>query len=182
MRMLTKRALAAQGVSLTAPAFDAACEQFLQVYEAGGYAHTRLYDGVAVTLRALRNDGWLIGLASNKPTVPCNHILTRLGIHELFSIVAGGDATSVRKPDARHLLYALEHMGYDTKAGDIAVMVGDHANDIVAAREAGIGAIAVAFETSDQRARSLAADAVVTDFTRLPAVAGAIVNPLTSGV
>jgi phosphoglycolate phosphatase len=182
MRMLTRRALAAQGVSLSGPAFEAACAQFLQVYQANGYTHTRLYSGVAGTLRALRDDDWVIGLASNKPTAPCNGILAHLGIHGLFKVIAGGDATSVRKPDGGHLLYALAQMGYDAGADDIAVMVGDHANDVVAAREAGIAAIAVAFETSDVRARSLNADAVVTDFTNLPRVAHDIIDQLASRV
>lgn len=170
MRMLTRRAFAANDVTLTVPEFDAACEQFLQVYKATDYENTRLYAGVADTLRKLRDDGWRIGLASNKPTVPCNGILMRLGVHGLFSTIAGGDATSVKKPDAGHLRFALEQMGYRAGTEDIAVMVGDHANDINAAREAGIAAIAVAFEVSDQRARSLGADAVVTDFTKLPEV------------
>jgi phosphoglycolate phosphatase len=170
MRMLTKRAFAAHGVTLPAPEFDAACELFLQVYKATEYENTRLYAGVAETLRILRDDGWQIGLVSNKPTVPCNDILAHLGIHGLFSVIAGGDATSVKKPDAGHLLYALEQMGYEAHGGDIAFMVGDHANDVVAARDAGITAIAVAFEVGDARAQSLNAAAVITDINKLPVV------------
>jgi phosphoglycolate phosphatase len=175
MRMLTRRALAAYNVTLPAPAFEAACQKFLQVYEATGYAHTRLFSGVAATLRALRDDHWLIGLASNKPTVPCNDILTHLGIRELFSVVVGGDAIAVKKPDGGHLAYALEKMAYQGTDAELAVMVGDHANDVNAARAIGIPAIAVAFEVSDKRAQSLGADAVVTDFATLPAVLATIV-------
>jgi phosphoglycolate phosphatase len=65
-------------------------------------------------------------------------------------------------------------MGYQPAQADLAVMVGDHANDVAAARAAGIAAIAVALEVDDSRARSLGADAVVRDFSTLPAVLAAL--------
>lgn len=169
MRVLAQRAFTARN----APLNDADCEQafvdFLREYQATQYAHTRLFHGVETTLRQLQAEGWHIGLASNKLTGPCNDILARLGIRDLFAVVAGGDATTVKKPDGGHLLYALAQMGYQPRA-DRAVMVGDHANDVDAARAAGLAAVAVAFEVDASRARSLGADAVITDFSVLPAV------------
>ena len=176
MRMLTRRAFAAHNMTLPAMAFEAACEKFLAVYEATGYAHTRLYTGVAETLRRLHRDGWVIGLASNKPTLPCISILARLKVDDLFSVIAGGDSTTVKKPDGGHLRFALEQMAYQGTKDEVAVMVGDHANDVDAAHAIGIPAIAVAFEVSDARARTLGAEAVVTDFTVLPEVLAAILK------
>ncbi|MDP2700001.1 HAD family hydrolase [Thalassospira sp.] len=169
VRMLTRRALAARNVTLPKDDFEAACDQFLADYKDTDYARTRLYDGVADTLRLLHQTGWNIGLASNKPTEPCERILAKLGIRDLFVTVAGGDAASVKKPDGGHLRFALAAMGHNPASGDVAVMVGDHANDVDAARDAGIAAIAVAFEVEDARAKSLGADAVLTDFATLPA-------------
>jgi phosphoglycolate phosphatase len=168
MRVLTQRAFLSREITLSNAALDKASAAFLARYKATGYAATRLYPGVADTLRQLHADGWRIGLASNKLTDPCHSILKRLGIHELFSVVAGGDATRVKKPDGGHLRYALGQMGFQD--GDRAVMVGDHANDVDAARGAGIAAIAVALEVNPARANSLGADAVVTDFATLPSV------------
>jgi phosphoglycolate phosphatase len=176
MRMLTQRAFASRHITLAAADFNTACDDFLAAYKATGYGATRLYAGVADTLRQLHADGWRIGLASNKMTNPCEGILQRLGIRELFSVVAGGDATSVKKPDGGHLLFALEQMGFQRESGDTAVMVGDHANDVDAARAAGITAIAVALEVDATRANSLCADAVVTDFATLPAVLARILR------
>jgi phosphoglycolate phosphatase len=175
MRMLTTRAFAAHHMTLPGPAFEAACEKFLDVYEATGYAHTRLHDGVAETLHRLHRDGWVIGLASNKPTVPCIGILARLKVDDLFSVIAGGDATTVKKPDGGHLRFALDCMAYQGTKNEVAVMVGDHANDVDAAHAIGIPAIAVALDVSDLRARTLGAEAVVTDFAKLPEVLAAMV-------
>jgi len=176
MRMFIRRALAVHNVTLAAPAFEAACRKFMEVYEGTQYAHTRLHIGVDETLRRLHNDGWLIGLASNKSTAPCIGILQRLAIYELFTVIAGGDATTVKKPDGGHLRYALERMGYQGSKNQFAVMVGDHANDVDAARAVGIHAIAVALEVSDARARTLGADEVVTDFAVLPELLARIVQ------
>ncbi|WP_417815826.1 HAD family hydrolase [Thalassospira alkalitolerans] len=167
-KMLTMRAFAARGVELSAASLDKLNIDFNQRYVATKYAQTHLFANTETTLRKLSSDGWIIGLASNKPTAPCERILDLLGISNLFSVVAGGDATSVKKPDGGHLRFALDQIGYDRVNGDIAVMVGDHANDINAARDFGISAIAVAFEVDATRAKNLGADAVVTAFETLP--------------
>lgn len=172
MRTLVQRAFAAFGRELDPTAFEATCRAYAGAYEATGYRHTRLYDGVADTLALLRREGWRIGLASNKPTQPCEAILTQLGIRAHFEVVAGGDAARVKKPDPGHLRFALQQLGHAPAA--MAVMVGDHANDVNAARGAGLAAIAVAFETDPARARSLGADAVLTDFRALPAALTAL--------
>lgn len=168
MRVLVQRAFAAFDHVLPAAAFDAACAAYVAAYQATDYRHTRLYDGVAETLATLQDSGWQMGLASNKPTIPCEAILTRLGVRQYFGVVAGGDATAVRKPDPGHLRFALQQLRHEGKGARRAVMIGDHANDVDAARGAGIAAIAVAFETDPARARSLGADAVITDFRALP--------------
>lgn len=174
MRMLVQRAFAAHEVTLAPTQFEAACAAYFAAYLATGYRHTRLYDGVAATLQRLQAEGWTIGLASNKPTQPCEAILTQLGIRRHFSAVAGGDATMVKKPDPGHLRHALQQLGHTGDSAAFAVMVGDHANDINAARGAGLAAIAVAFDTDPARAHSLGADAVLTDFSALPAALAAL--------
>lgn len=174
MRTLVQRAFALYGVTLAAADFEAACAAYAAAYRATGYQSTRLYDGVATTLAQLQAEGWTIGLASNKPTLPCEAILTQLGIRRHFSAVAGGDATTVKKPHPGHLHYALQQLGHGSHPASAAIMVGDHANDVDAARGAGLAAIAVAFEVDPARAHSLGADAVLTQFSALPAALAAL--------
>jgi phosphoglycolate phosphatase len=168
MRTLVQRAFAVHGVTLPADVYEEACAAYATAYQATGYRNTRLYDGVEETLQQLQADGWRIGLASNKPTAPCEAILHTLGIRRHFAVVAGGDATTVKKPDPGHLRYALHQLGHDGRESSLAVMVGDHANDVDAARGAGLAAVAVAFEVDPARARGLGADAVLTAFGELP--------------
>ncbi|MDR0780915.1 MAG: HAD-IA family hydrolase [Pseudomonadales bacterium] len=169
MRALAQRVFAAHGVTAEGEALDQLARAYLAAYKATRYHHTRLFNGVADTLRALHAQGWRIGLASNKLTEPCEQILRRLGVYDFFTVIVGSDAAGVRKPDPGHLRHALAGLGFDAARGDRAVMVGDHANDIRAARGCGIVAIAVAFATDPARARGLGADALLTDFRDLPA-------------
>ncbi|HWK55147.1 MAG TPA: HAD hydrolase-like protein, partial [Hyphomicrobiales bacterium] len=124
MRMVVKRAFAAQGITLDDATLERHTTAFLAAYQHTGYRHTRLFAGVKATLSALHGKGWRIGLASNKFTEPCREILQRLDILPLFAAVAGGDAAGVRKPDPGHLRHTLQLMGFDAARGDRAVMVG----------------------------------------------------------
>jgi len=61
-----------------------------------------------------------------------------LGLDGHFSALGGGDSFPVRKPDPGHLRATLAAAG---ALPESAVMIGDHANDILAARGAGVRAI-----------------------------------------
>jgi len=173
--MLTKRAFAARGSEPSDAMLDELNVDFNARYVETDYAHTRLFEHAEPVLRQLKSDGWAIALASNKPEAPCKAILTKLGVADLFSVIAGGDSFEVKKPDGRFLEFVLGQLGFD-KSTDTAIMVGDHANDVNAARAAGIYAIAVAMEVEDTRANTLGADAVVTAYQDLPAAIRAIIE------
>jgi len=164
--MLTKRAFTARGSEPTDAMLDELNIDFNARYVETDYAYTRLFENAETVLRQLKSDGWTIALASNKPEAPCKAIVTKFGVADLFSILAGGDSFEVKKPDGRFLEFVLGQLGFD-KSTDTAIMVGDHANDVNAARAAGVHAIAVAMEVDDTRAKSLGADAVVTSYADL---------------
>lgn len=166
--MLTKRAFAARDAAPDDAMLDELNADFNARYVETDYAHTRLFENAENILRQLKSDGWTIALASNKPEAPCKAILTKLGVADLFAIIAGGNSFEVKKPDGRFLRFVLDQLGFD-KSTDTAIMVGDHANDVDAARAADIHAIAVAMEVDDGRARSLGADAVVANYQDIPA-------------
>lgn len=166
--MLTKRAFAKRDQTPDDATLDELNIDFNNRYVETDYAYTRLYENAENVLRQLKADGWTIALASNKPEGPCKAILNKLGIAELFTVIAGGNSFEVKKPDGRFLRFVLDQMGYKPGTDDIALMVGDHANDVNSARDANVHAIAVAFEVDDTRANSLGADAVVTAYENLP--------------
>ena len=96
-------------------------------YAAHAVEASRLYPGVADTLRLLAAEGWRLAVCTNKPEAPARTLLRAFGLDGLIGAIGGGDSFPVRKPDPRHLLATLAAAG---GTPDRAVMVGDNANDV----------------------------------------------------
>jgi phosphoglycolate phosphatase len=131
---LVGRAFAARGGTPDAGAVG----EFSADYLLHAAVETRPYPGVADGLRALVDDGWRLAVCTNKPEQPARALLAALGLASLFAAIAGGDSFPVRKPDPAHLLATLKAAGSSPAR---AVMAGDHANDVIAARGAGMPCI-----------------------------------------
>ncbi len=137
-KVLLERALAARSSS-----FDPALLSAFLAAEEVHQAHaTRAFQGIPEVLEELAAAGFRLAVCTNKPVEPARSLLRSLGLFERFAAVGGGDSFRVRKPDPGHLLATLRLAGGD---GGRAVMIGDHHNDIAAARGAGIPAIFAAW-------------------------------------
>jgi phosphoglycolate phosphatase len=134
-KTLVERAFAAQG-GVGGPA---ELEAFLDDYNVNAVVETVPYPGIPEALEALQAAGHPLGVCTNKPEGAARHILSVLGLERFFTTITGGDTTPFKKPDPRHLEAALLALS----AGQNAVMIGDHINDIDAAAGAGIPSIFV---------------------------------------
>jgi phosphoglycolate phosphatase len=135
---LVERAFAARGLVPDATAVA----DLGQDYEAHAAVDSRLFPGVMETLRALGAEGWRFAVCTNKPEGAARVLLEALGLAPLMAAVGGGDSFPVRKPDPAHLLATLAAAG---GVAARAAMVGDHANDVVAARGAGLPCVFAAW-------------------------------------
>ncbi len=164
---LVERALAATGDGTpTAGEIARATRRFINFYEGHGAVLTRAYAGAVEALKCLRDEGYALGICTNKPHGATCEILAALDLEGYFSAVLGGDSLDgVRKPDPRHLLAAIDRLG---ATPENAVMVGDNENDVAAARGAGVPVIAVAFGYAKVPVAELGADAVIGHFDELP--------------
>ncbi len=96
---------------------------------------SRPYPAVPETLAELAAAGFRLAVCTNKPEDAARRLLAALGLAGRFSAIAGADTFRVRKPDPGHLLATLAAVGGEPAR---AIMLGDHANDVAAARAAGI--------------------------------------------
>jgi phosphoglycolate phosphatase len=135
-RMLLDRALAARGQ----PYDPAALAAFLADPAAAGAIESRPFPGIPEALDQLQADGWRLAVCTNKPEVMAHALLRSLGLHGRFAAIGGGDSFATRKPDPGHLMATIAAAG-GTQRG--AVMIGDHRNDIAAARGAAIPCVFV---------------------------------------
>ena len=165
---LVARAFAARGKSPDAAALD----DFLQDYGAHAAVETRAYPGVGPTLDRLLEAGWRLAVCTNKPVAPARTLLAALGLAGKFAAIGGGDSFPVRKPNPAHLLATLAAAGGEPAC---AVMAGDHANDVAAARGAGLPCIFAAWGYGPPE-MALGSAAIAERFDQLPAIADRLLS------
>ena len=133
-KVLVTRAFAAYQRQAAADDFKA----FLADYEANSMVETKVYPGIEAALMAIQAAGHPLAVCTNKGVAVSRVILQSLGLLKYLPVVIGGDSTGFRKPDPRHLEAALAAL-----AAREAVMIGDHDNDMAAARGLAIPSIFV---------------------------------------
>lgn len=165
-RAMLHRGVADCGVSLTDSKLDSLTENFIAHYRQDIASESRLYPGALDTLNALRAAGARIAICTNKLTFLALELLEALDIRSLFDGVTGPDRTRARKPSPLHFIAAVEEAGGHPQA---AVMFGDAAPDLGAARAANVPVALVDFGYGGD-VEALAPDAIVRHFTEVPAL------------
>ncbi len=161
---LVERAFAAAG-QVGLPDIERAVARFIELYEESPAQRTTVYPGVAETLGELRGLGMKLAVVTNKPQNATLQVLEGLGLKDLFDAVVGAGPSLALKPDPAPLKAALAQMG-STDAQ--ALMVGDNANDVAAAKALGIPVIAVAYGYARVSPGKLGADLLIENFDDLP--------------
>jgi len=135
VRRTLRRALTRHG---RPEAEDEAVRDFKQDYRRHCAVHTRPYPGVVELLDRLGRAR--VGVVTNKMAGLARDVLETVGLAPLVGAVVGGDETERIKPDPAPLLLACQRLGVPPGGG---IMVGDHENDIEAARSAGMASCGV---------------------------------------
>jgi len=146
--------------------FEHALALFKKHYAANLSVLTRPYPGTIEALETLRARGFALGCVTNKPAQFTLPLLEQLHLAKYFRFVVSGDTTPVRKPDPAPLHHACEYFGIEVSQ---ATLVGDSANDVGAARAAGMPVICVSYGYNHGRdVRELRPDRVVDSLAELP--------------
>jgi phosphoglycolate phosphatase len=133
-----------------------------------GILENVVYAGVPEMLGRLVDDGWRLAVATSKPTVFAERILTACGLRGLFEVVAGAELDGTRERKADVISFALESASHAPDAE--CVMVGDREHDIIGAKMVGIPAIGVTWGFgSAEELRNAGADLLIHQVPDLPA-------------
>jgi phosphoglycolate phosphatase len=112
--------------------------------------------------------GLRTAVVTNKQHRFADALLKRLGLSGWVDVVVGGDSCARRKPDPQPLLFACESL--QAPASE-SLMVGDSANDVQAARAAGIPVVCVRYGYNEGRApHTLDCDSLLDSLAELPAL------------
>lgn len=172
--VLIERALAQRGVDADAALRERVFARFLAQYHHlhhAGHSTAQAYPGAFEGLSTLRARGLKLAVVTNKQRSLAILTLRHAGLAPLFELVVGGDTCAERKPRPEPLLHAGRALGFAPAA---LLMVGDSANDVTAARAAGMPVWCVPYGYNEGvDPRSLPCDRFVESLAELPAcVAG----------
>ena len=140
---LVKRALTGEMMAEPDTAlFERALALFQKHYAAGVSEFSRPFPGVVDGLKQLEALGYTLACITNKAEAFTLPLLKNLDLYKYFKLILSGDSLPKQKPDPLPLLHACKHFGITPDHG---VLVGDSANDVQAARAAGMPVICVPY-------------------------------------
>lgn len=135
-----------EGTAATEGEIDAAVAVFRRHYAVVNGVNSRPYPGVTELLAALRARALPLAVVTNKAEAFTLPLLERMDIAHYFDTVVSGDTLPVKKPDPAVVMLACERLGV---APDEALMIGDSANDALAAQGAGMPVLLVTYGYSE---------------------------------
>ena len=119
---------------------DELVKKFRERYGTFGLFESRLYDGIPELLRALRNNGCKIGIASSKPQMFIEKLLEHFGIAQYFDCVCG--VSFQADCESKESLISRCAEGLETERDEI-LMVGDTKYDIDGAKRNNLPSVGV---------------------------------------
>ncbi|MBA2352459.1 MAG: phosphoglycolate phosphatase [Burkholderiales bacterium] len=124
---------------------------------------TQPYPGVVEGLRAMHAQGFRLTCLTNKASTFSVPLLRDTGLLPFFEFVVSGDTLPRKKPDPMPLQYSCEKLGVPANN---FLLIGDSANDTLAARAAGCPVFCVPYGyNGGNDVRALAPDAVIASLT-----------------
>ena len=105
-----------------------------------GLYENQVYEGIPEMLENARHAGYISFVATSKPTVYADRIVKHFGLDRHFAGVYGSELGGRFENKADLLGFLLER---ERVPAEVAVMVGDRAADIIAAKNNGIRSVGV---------------------------------------
>lgn len=119
---------------------------FIDYYRQHLTTYTRPYPEVETALALFKAQGLPLAVVTNKTEILAVQVLQQLHLADYFSLIIGGDTLPEKKPSAQPLLHTAETLGVPVQN---LLMVGDSANDILAAKAAGAMSCGVTWGYAD---------------------------------
>ncbi|MBR5420385.1 MAG: HAD hydrolase-like protein [Lachnospiraceae bacterium] len=136
-----------------------------------GWAENRVYDGIPQLLASLKKQGVKLAVASSKPTVFVERILSHFGMRKYFAVVVGSELDGKRSKKEEVVKEALRQLyggKDDSSCRECTAMVGDRRFDIEGARAEKLDAIGVSYGYAEEGELTKAgADAVAATVEEL---------------
>lgn len=124
-----------------------------------------LFPHVCETLKALKQQGLTLTIASSRTSASLHELTQELGITDYISYIVGGDDVERPKPEAEPVLVTLRALGFHP---DEALVVGDMPVDVQMGRNAGARTCAVTYgNATPQQLDDACPDSIIDDIRKL---------------
>lgn len=118
---------------------------YREYYTSGGMFENELYSGVEDMLRALKDAGLRLAIATSKPEFLSVQIVAHFHLDQYFEAVCGATADEKRVKKSDVIAYTLETLGITQEQKASVLMVGDREHDILGAKENGLDSMGVLY-------------------------------------
>lgn len=125
--------------------------KYRERYNVVGLFEAEVYDGVAETLRMLKEKGCILSVATSKPTEPTLRILEKFGVRNYFDVVVGSNPDGTGSDKKNIISQVLESLKKDHGLTEDmidenqVVMIGDRRYDIEGGKACGLQTIGVLY-------------------------------------
>ncbi len=128
-----------------------AVEKYRERFSTVGLYENTVYDGIPQMLGHLREAGYELAVASSKPTVFVERILTHFGLSGYFSVVVGSELSGARVNKDEVIEETLRRL-FAGERRDCAevLMIGDRKFDVEGARAHGMSCVGVTYGYAPQ--------------------------------
>ena len=137
---------------------------FLTYYREHMLDNTRLYPGVREALDRMLGNGAVMSVLTNKPVRFSQDMVDRLGLHDHFFRVYGGNSFDQKKPNPIGIETLLGESGAERES---TIMVGDSHVDVRTARNANVKSCGVLYGFQPESFQQAPPDILVENMGQL---------------
>lgn len=124
-----------------------AVEKYRERFSRVGMFENKVYDGIYDALQQLVDSSHVLVLATSKPRVFAEQIMTKYRLRPYFKLICGSELDGTRNDKDAVIEYAIEQLGCPR---DKIIMVGDRKHDILGAKKCGVASCGVRFGYAEE--------------------------------
>ncbi|WP_404469502.1 HAD family hydrolase [Sutcliffiella horikoshii] len=125
-----------------------AIDFYRERFKEKGMFENVLYPNISLLLEALKESGFVLVVATSKPTVFAEEIIKYFELERYFQLIVGSNLDGTRSSKTEIIQYILDNYT-DFNRRDF-VMIGDRKHDIIGAKNTGIDSIGVTYGYGSQ--------------------------------
>lgn len=127
---------------------ERAVAYYREYYNDTGVYENSVYEGIPEALKALKDEGYTLAVATSKPETLSVRVLDHFDLSGYFKVVSGAseDASLYLKADV--IRQAMRRLNLSDTEG--LLMVGDREHDVIGAKDVGIPCLGVLFGYGDR--------------------------------